>query len=44
VTIADTLSGVGDDAAAACAIHGAIEEAVLSLLEDAPEPAAVEAA
>jgi hypothetical protein len=44
VTIAGTLGRLGDECAAeACAIHGAIEEAVLELLDDAPE-AAVEAA
>ncbi len=44
VTIAGTLSRIGDESAdEACAIHGAIEEAVLELLDDAPE-AAVEAA
>ena len=37
VTIAGTLSRIGEDAdTAASAIHGAIEEAVLELLEDAP--------
>jgi hypothetical protein len=40
VTIAGTLSRTGDEPGAeACAIHGAIEEAVLDLLEDVPEPA-----
>ena len=40
VTIAGTLSRIGDDPGAeACAFHGPIEEAVLDLLEDAPEPA-----
>ncbi len=44
VTIADTLSQLGDEAAAeVCAIHGAIEEAVIEILDDAPE-AVVEAA
>jgi DNA topoisomerase IB len=39
-TIGDALSRAEqDDAAARCAIHGAIEQAVLALLEDAPEPA-----
>jgi DNA topoisomerase-1 len=37
VTIAETLSRTGEDAdTAASAIHGAIEQAVLELLEDAP--------
>ena len=44
VTIAETLGSIGEDAdTAASAIHGAIEEAVLALLEDAPD-AMVEAA
>jgi DNA topoisomerase IB len=44
VTIAGALQGAEDDSdAARCAIHGAIEEAVLELLDDAPEPAAVAA-
>lgn len=44
VTIAETLGSIGEDAdTAASAIHGAIEEAVLDLLEDAPD-AVVEAA
>lgn len=44
VTIAETLDSIGEDAdTAASAIHGAIEEAVLALLEDAPD-AMVEAA
>jgi DNA topoisomerase IB len=45
VTIAAALGRINDDPATeSLAIHGAIEEAVLALLEDAPEPAAVEAA
>jgi DNA topoisomerase I len=41
VTIAETLSRIGEDAdTAASAIHGAIEEAVLELLEDAPDAVA----
>ena len=44
VTIADALSGAETDSdAARCAIHGAIEAAVLELLDDAPEPAATAA-
>ena len=44
-TIAETLGRVSDDSAAAqCAIHGAIEEAVLELLEDAAADAIAEAA
>jgi DNA topoisomerase IB len=40
VTIARSLSRIGDDPETeVCAIHGVIEEAVLDLLEDAPEPA-----
>jgi DNA topoisomerase I len=41
VTIADALSGAagdGDSEASACAIHGAVEAAVLRLLDDTPEP------
>jgi DNA topoisomerase-1 len=45
VTIADTLSRFDDDpVAAVSALHGAIEEAVIDLLEDAPRAAATEAA
>jgi DNA topoisomerase I len=41
VTIAETLSRIGEDAdTVASAIHGAIEEAVLELLEDAPDAVA----
>ena len=41
VTIAETLGGACDDGGAEqCAIHGAIEQAVLGLLEDASELAA----
>jgi DNA topoisomerase IB len=44
VTIADALSQVENDSdAARCAIHGAIEAAVLELLDDAPQPAAAAA-
>jgi DNA topoisomerase-1 len=44
VTIAEALSGIDDTpGTAASAIHGAIEEAVLRLLDDTPEPV-VEAA
>jgi DNA topoisomerase IB len=44
VTIAEALSQVGDESGGdISAIHGAVEEAVLALLDDAPE-AAVEAA
>jgi DNA topoisomerase IB len=40
VTIAEVLSRFGGDfCETASAIHGAIEEAVLDLLDDAPEPA-----
>ena len=39
VTIADALTGAGDDRdSSGCAIHGAIETAVLELLDDAPRP------
>jgi len=45
VTIADALLRIDDGPATdTLVIHGAIEEAVLALLEDAAEPAAVEAA
>jgi DNA topoisomerase IB len=45
VTIAEALSRAENDTdAARCAIHGAIEDAVLELLDDAPEPAATAAA
>jgi DNA topoisomerase IB len=41
VSIAETLSSIGEDAdTAASAIHGAIEEAVLELLEDSPNAVA----
>jgi DNA topoisomerase IB len=44
ITVADAIGLAGEDSdAARCAIHGAIEEAVLDLLDDAPE-AAVQAA
>ena len=45
ITIGDDLSlaGSDSDAATGCAIHGAVEQAVLELLDDAPEPAAVAA-
>jgi DNA topoisomerase IB len=39
ITIADALGLAADDSAG-CAIHGAVEEAVLDLLDDAPEAAA----
>jgi len=40
VTIAETLTRDDDGTlTAGCAIHGAVEAAVLALLEDAPEPA-----
>ena len=40
VTIADVLTRDDDGSlSAGCAIHGAVEAAVLALLEDAPEPA-----
>jgi DNA topoisomerase-1 len=45
VTVAEALSQAENDSdAARCAIHGAIEAAVLELLDDAPEPAAAAAA
>ncbi len=42
ITIGDALSLAesDSDAASRCAIHGAVEQAVLELLDDAPEPAA----
>ncbi|HET9773327.1 MAG TPA: DNA topoisomerase IB, partial [Acidimicrobiia bacterium] len=44
VTIAEALVRAEDDSAPArCGIHGTIEVAVLGLLDDAPEPAAVAA-
>ncbi|HEV7536423.1 MAG TPA: DNA topoisomerase IB [Acidimicrobiia bacterium] len=44
ITVADAIGLAGEDSdAARCAIHGAIEQAVLDLLDDAPE-AAVQAA
>jgi hypothetical protein len=39
ITIADALGLAADDGTG-CAIHGVIEEAVLDLLDDAPERAA----
>ena len=45
VTIAETLSSIGEEGdTVASAIHGAIEEAVLELLEDTPAGAPAEAA
>jgi DNA topoisomerase IB len=45
ITIGDALSQAesASDAATRCAIHGEVEQAVLELLDDAPEPAAVAA-
>ena len=45
ITIGDapSLAEIDWDAATRCAIHGAVEEAVLELLEDAPDPVAVAA-
>jgi DNA topoisomerase IB len=45
VTVAEALGRADDDTdAVGCAIHGAIEQAVLALLEEAPEPAVQAAA